>query len=142
MSLLYRRIFFSFILLHIFTFSEKVQVFWMLLQYIGWFQHFYLTILTWQRGRGTFKKKFKSQKWKHWCFSKSQIFFTITPGQDGLGQKFMQKKKNPENHFTRWNMPKTGIKDSSKLVWLCMLPFKLTTKMAKEKMSADFLENF
>ena len=92
----------------LFLFSGYIIVFWMFVQYFGWFQYFLLIFLSWERG----KNRFKSLKWKYWCFFLQAI--------------------------------------SSKLLWLFILLFKSTTKMANQincskqttKRLADFPNNF
>ena len=62
-------------------------------QNVGWVQRFFIPIVSWEGGKRRFKKLVLVTKWKNLCFSTSNIFFTLLPGQDWLGQKFMQQKK-------------------------------------------------
>ena len=58
------------------------------------------------------RKKVLDTNKKNYVFLTSNIFFTLLPEQDGLGQKFTQQKRIPENHKHRWHLPKTDIKSS------------------------------
>ena len=54
-----------------------------------------------------------------------QHFYALLPKQDWLGQKFIQQKKIPENHFICWHLLKTDIKSSG--IDFFTLTFELTT---------------
>ena len=133
MSVLYTGIIF-----HVFMFSF---FFWQFLfvciflkQFSGWLQHFFIHISSWECGGRGFKKVVLVTLWKNLCCSTSNIFFTLLPGQAWLGQKLMlQKKYLKITKFVGIYLLKTDVKSSSKHIWLFILTFELTSKLAREK---------
>ena len=115
MSVLYTGVFFL-NFFYILIFSDKILFFCMFVQYIGCFWHFFLKLLSWERWGDIYRNRFRSLKWKHECFSTSNIFFTLLPGQDCLGQKVMQQKNTwkllkPMAYAYNWHkgLFKTGM---------------------------------
>ena len=59
-----------------------------------------------------------------------------------VGTTVNATEKIPENYYIFWHILKTDVKSSSKLIWLFILTFEITSKMAKEKGQQIFRTTF